>query len=139
MKSDELLKQGYRLTHDMETHLISLVYFWDEETKRDDIRSSELVSEDVRAILASNPTQDHYGYVDLSLVGDLPTDIPMKSLSTLTSLLKEDNLKRVAVVGGDNYIKKFAEMAIKIASGGKLAWFTDIQAAKEWLYDKKSS
>lgn len=135
MKSDELLKQGYKVTYDMETRLISLVYFWDEETKRDDIRSSELVTEEVKALLASNPGESHYGYVDLSIIGDLPTDIPIKSLSLLTSLLKADNLKKVAIVGSDNHMKKFAEMAIQIASSGKLKWFTDVQKAKEWLYE----
>lgn len=137
MKTDSMIKQSYRLTLDDETHLISLVYFWDEETKRDDVRSSEMIVEEVRAMLASNPSVNHYGYVDLSLIGDLPTDIPMESIRLLVSLSKEANLKRVVIVGAENHMKHFVDIALDIASGGKMAWFTDVQKARDWLFEKE--
>lgn len=142
MKTDELLREGYRLFHsenNPESNLLVLIFFWNEPHEEDNARTAELIEDDFRKILRMSPEKSYTAIVDLIQFGDSATEV----LTPLTKeiyarILNQPQLKRVAVLGSSSHIESLALGVLHMLSlvrvgDDKIKWFTDVQKAKRWL------
>lgn len=142
MKTDELLREGYKLFYSENNptaSLLVLIFFWNEHHDEDNARTAELIEDDFRKILRMNPEKSYTAIVDLIQFGDSATEVLTSATKEIYArIINQPQLKRVAVIGSSSHIESLALGVLHIFSAlcageEKIKWFSDVRAAKNWL------
>ncbi len=142
MKTDELLREGYKLFYSENNpaaNLLVLIFFWNESNEEDNARTAELIEDDFRKILRMNPEKAYTAIVDLIQFGDSATEVLTPATKEVYArIINQPQLKRVAIIGSSSHIERLALGVLHVFSAirndeEKIKWFSDVRAARSWL------
>ena len=131
VKSDkEILKYSELKVQDF---VIILKFNSSIEDIEENIRSSELIIQNIHDILDKNPKKNFKFLIDLTAVGKMK-NMPSQSRKNYAEFAKNKRIKKVAVAGGDMVTRTITNFIVNL-TGRKNAykWFDDIKLALEWL------
>ncbi len=138
MRTDQQLKDTYKVIIDEDNKIIELRYLEPITDKGENIRQSELIEEEGQKIFKKNPGQKYNILVNLSPIKRVEFTAK-KSRKVYIRLASHKQIKKMAVVGGDIFVQAVATFIFRAAGKGKeiIRVFDSVDKAIDWLRYKK--
>jgi len=134
MKTDEKLREGFRVGVSREERVIYITFFCNEELSDDNIRATELVIADAYRAIESCGVLACRALVDTVAIPKGVRIVVPKSRELYADLIADSRIVKVAFLGSNDFIASLiGTIGDLTGHPSKVKWFSDVDKAKAWL------
>jgi len=134
MKTDDQLKKGFNIYGSEESHTIFITFFHNETETEDNIRATELVIAESRALLDAQGDGPYNAIVDTVAIPDGVRIVVPESRKRYAELIEDARVHRVAFLGTNDFVASLIGTIGELTNHPtKVKWFSDTEEAKNWL------
>ncbi|NTV44121.1 MAG: hypothetical protein HGA67_00290 [Candidatus Yonathbacteria bacterium] len=134
MKTDEQLREGFKVYRSEDESIIYVSFFHNETETDDNVRATELVIGDIQIIMSTAPGTVFAALVDTVPIGGGLRVVLPESRKKYAELISNDHVQKVAFLGTNDLVASLiGTIADLTGHPGKVKWFSDAEEAKDWL------